>query len=154
MLHGQGKKVQSFIFNAFLVQSFPLSCLYNTEWTGDLAIIWYNLIKIDGKSNNARHKVTWGRFHLCWWYNCQITTLISPEFLSPLMEPAVLSFWIVLLPFSHSTEFWSIGLIFSFSGYISVLKYIMTNIKTRQSLYLKWMFSLITSERGGDKCKR
>ena len=57
LLHGQ-EKIQSLIFSAFLVQSFPLSCLGHTEWGRDLAIIWYNLIKIDGKSNNARHKVT------------------------------------------------------------------------------------------------
>lgn len=52
-----GKTIQSFLFSAFLVQSFPLSCLCNTDCRRDVAIIWCNVIKKDGKSNNARHKV-------------------------------------------------------------------------------------------------
>lgn len=131
----RGKKVQSFIFNAFLVQSFPSSCLYNTEWTGDLAIIWYNLIKIDGKSNNARHKVTWGWFHLCWWYNCQITTLISPEFLSSLMEPAVYHFELSCYHFRIQQSFDQLDW-FSHSQATSVFWNILCQILRLGDLYI------------------
>lgn len=79
----------------FPVQSYPWSCLNHPDCREDLAIIWFNLIKIDGKSNNTRHNVTQGVDFIC----VDITTAkLLLQSLLILNLPSC--HWILFLPFS------------------------------------------------------